>query len=83
MLSDTDHLSTIAFTIKRKHFRGRPSKKNCKTRDFRLWMARRFATRTVAIRANRFTRIDSQKEAIFVTFEAIRANRLKPAIRDF
>ena len=42
-------------------------------------MARRFATQIVVIRANRF----AEKNLFFMTFEAIRANRLKPAIRNF
>ena len=46
-------------------------------------MARRFATRIGAIRANRFARIDSQKNPYFHNVRAIRANRLKPAIRNF
>ena len=36
-----------------------------------------------AIRANRFGRIDSQKNPYFHNVRAIRANRLKPAIRNF
>ena len=46
-------------------------------------MARRFATRIGAIRVNRFARIDSQKNPYFHNERAIRANRLKPAIRNF
>ena len=51
------------------------------------YIARRFATRIRAIRANRFARIDSQKKTIkksyFPNVRAIRANRLKPAIRHY
>ena len=36
-----------------------------------------------AIRVNRFARIDSQKKPYFHNVRAIRANRLKPAIRNF
>ena len=46
-------------------------------------MAQRFATRIGAIRANRFARIDSQENPYFHNVRAIRANRLKPAIRKF
>ena len=46
-------------------------------------MARRFATRIRANRANRFARIDSQKKTYFHSVRAIRENRLKPAIRNF
>ena len=46
-------------------------------------MARRFTSRIRAIRANRFTRIDSQMKTYFHNVRATRANRLKPAIRNF
>ena len=44
-------------------------------------MARRFATRLGAIHANSFARIHSQKNPYSRNVQAIRANRLKPAIR--
>ena len=46
-------------------------------------MDRRFATQIGAIRANRFARIDSQKKPYVHNVQAIRANRLKTAIRNF
>ena len=46
-------------------------------------MARRFATRIGAIRTNRFAQIGSQKSPYFRNARVIRANRLKPAIRNF
>ena len=43
----------------------------------------RFATRIERIRANRFTRTDSQKKPYSRSVRAIRANWLKPAIGNF
>ena len=45
-------------------------------------MARRLATRIGATRTNRFARIYDQKNPYFHNVRAIRANRLKPAIRN-
>ena len=47
-------------------------------------MARRFATQIGAIRTNRFARIEKkEKKNYFHNVRAVRANRLKPAIRKF
>ena len=46
-------------------------------------MAWRFTTRIGTMRTNRFARIDLCKEPYFHNVKAIRANRLKAAIRNF
>ena len=46
-------------------------------------MAQRFATWIAATRANRFARIDSEENPYFHNVRPVRANRLKPAIRNF